>query len=196
MKPITYKPLGPMNVDMTGEKYGFLTVLGYAGFDTRPSRCAAMWWCRCANCGKVKKIARTGLRFGRAKSCGKKGCKAQAKKLFPPSEHARRYNLTKNAKRSLMRAARRAALRLAKKQHAERMKAQAAVQQPEPAPTPAPLPFRRAIDTPERFQHPDLGKRGRNRQFIFSHPGNTHETKMPTPVVDPDTALWLQQVRA
>jgi len=197
-KPLTFKPLGPCNVDMTGERYGFLTVLGYAGFDRRPSRCAAMWYCKCENCGRIKKVARTGLRYGRAKSCGKKGCKAQATKQFPPHPASQRYNLKTAERKRKVREARKAAAMLAKVQFAARMKAEAnaVVQQPDPLPAPAlPLPkLRRAIDTPEWFQKPALGKRGPNGRLAYSHSGGV-EQAMPSPFVEPDTALWMQ-VRA
>ena len=192
MKPLVFQPLGPMNVDMTGEKYGFLTVLGYAGFDMRKTRCAAMWYCKCENCGRIKKVARTGLRFGRAKSCGKKGCKSKVVKLFAPHPLAQKYNKITARRKKDKRRAIREARELAAAAYKKRLEAMP--RPAEPVPAPPQLKFRRAIDTPERFQHPDLGKRGRNRQFIFSHP-DTHETKMPTPFVEPDTALWMQ-VRA
>lgn len=53
-------------IDMTGETFSRLTVLGYAGRDRHGY---ALWLCRC-ECGKVFTVCSIHLRSGRTKSCG------------------------------------------------------------------------------------------------------------------------------
>lgn len=52
--------------DITGQKYGRLTVLNYAGNDKHGK---AMWLCEC-ECGNKCTVYGTSLRRGRTKSCG------------------------------------------------------------------------------------------------------------------------------
>ena len=54
-------------IDLTGEKFGRLTVIQYAGRDKTGKM--RMWECRC-NCGKVVKVKDCNLKQGFTKSCG------------------------------------------------------------------------------------------------------------------------------
>lgn len=62
--------------DLTGKKYGMLTVLGYAGKDKHG---ASLWKCRC-DCGTVKNLNGWPIKSGAIVSCG---CK---KKSIHPGE--------------------------------------------------------------------------------------------------------------
>jgi hypothetical protein len=53
-------------IDLTGQKFGRLTVLGYDG--SHPSK-GSVFLCQC-DCGKVSKVKSTHLRRGATKSCG------------------------------------------------------------------------------------------------------------------------------
>ena len=56
--------------DLTGKKFGRLTVLGFAGRRTLPSgQIKAYWQCRC-DCGNVVPIASCPMKDGRTASCG------------------------------------------------------------------------------------------------------------------------------
>lgn len=74
-KPPKRKPVGdhrmPGNVkDMTGLRFGRLTVTGYAGpYRTGRSHSCALWECRC-DCGTMTCVPRTSLIKGNTKSCG------------------------------------------------------------------------------------------------------------------------------
>lgn len=52
--------------DLTGMKFGKLTVLKYAGSEGRRR---TMWWCKC-DCGNVIKTDGSHLKCGHTKSCG------------------------------------------------------------------------------------------------------------------------------
>lgn len=52
--------------DLTGQKFGLLTVLGEIGRDHRNQ---TLWLCQCA-CGKKKVASEASLRRGTLKSCG------------------------------------------------------------------------------------------------------------------------------
>lgn len=52
-------------IDMTGQKFGRWTVIG---FDCNKNR-QTMWKCRC-DCGTEKSVEGAHLRDGRSKSCG------------------------------------------------------------------------------------------------------------------------------
>lgn len=56
----------PQVIDLTGRKYGRLTVLG---FDHKNSKRVYFWKCRC-ECGKDVVIAGYNLKSGNTKSCG------------------------------------------------------------------------------------------------------------------------------
>lgn len=62
---IVFTPKPTINnfIDHTGQTFGRLTVIGYAGEPCKP-----FWWCECS-CGKIKKIAPGNLRAG-VQSCG------------------------------------------------------------------------------------------------------------------------------
>jgi hypothetical protein len=53
-------------IDLTGKKFGRLTVLRYAG---RTSHRQALWRCKCV-CGNESDVRRSNLITGKAKSCG------------------------------------------------------------------------------------------------------------------------------
>lgn len=55
--------------DMTGERFGRLTVLQYAGSKRYKKSSVAMWNCKC-DCGKEVTVQGQTLRSGRTKSCG------------------------------------------------------------------------------------------------------------------------------
>ena len=57
-------------VDIAGQKFGKLTVLGYAGKDERTKTGGAMWMCRC-DCGTMHRARGGQLRAGKVKTCGK-----------------------------------------------------------------------------------------------------------------------------
>ena len=50
---------------ITGRKFGFLLVLGCAGYRGRK----LMWWCKCLRCGTIKQIAGNKLHSGNTVSC-------------------------------------------------------------------------------------------------------------------------------
>lgn len=54
--------------DITGEKFGSLTVIEYAGKSNGKAK-ISLWTCRC-ECGSVKTYYGTALRSGGTKSCG------------------------------------------------------------------------------------------------------------------------------
>lgn len=61
--------------DLTGKFIGALTVMGYVGTDKQFN-----WWdCLCTQCLRVVRIRDQHLRKGMVRSCGKKGCRAEAK---------------------------------------------------------------------------------------------------------------------
>lgn len=51
--------------DLTGQRFGRLTVIGMADTDTRKT----YWICQC-DCGKIKQVRSDGLICGNVKSCG------------------------------------------------------------------------------------------------------------------------------
>lgn len=55
----------PIN-DITGKKYGKLTVIAFAGIEPK---IGSSWLCRC-ECGKEKVVRRCSLTNGHVKSCG------------------------------------------------------------------------------------------------------------------------------
>lgn len=57
---------GEMIDDLTGKRFGRLTVIGYAGLDHRSN---AMWDCQC-DCGRTTRVRGSTLKEGRVKSCG------------------------------------------------------------------------------------------------------------------------------
>lgn len=63
------KSLNPRAVDMTGQKFGRLTVLHPVFMQKTASKKKMAWLCRC-DCGKEKIVLRNNLISGRTKSCG------------------------------------------------------------------------------------------------------------------------------
>ena len=61
-----YITISPRTIDMTGQTFGRLTVLGPV---ERIRGVGIKWLCRC-NCGNVVAVLRTNLRKGRTVSCG------------------------------------------------------------------------------------------------------------------------------
>ncbi len=57
--------MGDRRIDMTGERYGLLTVTDYAGRKNRMT----MWACKC-DCGNTVEASRANLKAGRYVSCG------------------------------------------------------------------------------------------------------------------------------
>lgn len=57
-------------IDMTGQRYGRLQVIAYAG-QSRPSKgpASSMWLCAC-DCGARHTARRANIIAGRTKSCG------------------------------------------------------------------------------------------------------------------------------
>ncbi len=58
--------------DLTGQRFGKLTVLGRAGSNEYG---AAVWRCRCDGCGRVVEVIGSVLHRGDARSCGGKDCR-------------------------------------------------------------------------------------------------------------------------
>lgn len=65
-------------IDLSGQKFGFLTVLGIAE-ERRENR--VTWRCQCI-CGNIKLLTSNHLKRGRYKSCG---CKHRAPGTFNPN---------------------------------------------------------------------------------------------------------------
>ena len=55
--------------DLTGQRFGRLTVVSNAGYRKYPSTSASVWNCKC-DCGKEKVILGDSLRSGKTVSCG------------------------------------------------------------------------------------------------------------------------------
>lgn len=58
---------GPKPVDLTGQRFGRLTVVGRA--ETRPDRRGARWECACS-CGGSRTVSADSLKRGQSQSCG------------------------------------------------------------------------------------------------------------------------------
>lgn len=73
--------------DLTGQKFGRVTVLGFAGIDDKS---ITFWYCRC-DCGNITKVRAGGLKIGDSISCG---CfnKQRLKEANTTHGHARNYN--------------------------------------------------------------------------------------------------------
>lgn len=69
----------PNFVDMTGQRYGTLTVVGRKT-SSRTRRGQVRWVCRC-DCGACLVVNGSTLRRGSVRSCGSKECKTIARKL-------------------------------------------------------------------------------------------------------------------
>jgi hypothetical protein len=62
-------PSHPRFVDLTGQRFGRLTVLGYMGREVVGDARRHYWWVRC-DCGTEKKVVRNTLVCGQTTSCG------------------------------------------------------------------------------------------------------------------------------
>lgn len=60
-------------IDLTGKKFGHLTVLCKVDYMSRV-KLRAIWFCQCS-CGKYKEVYSSNLRKGRSRSCGCRGKK-------------------------------------------------------------------------------------------------------------------------
>lgn len=58
-----------VTIDITGQKFGRLTVLEKVDYKDTPNRCEAKWRCKC-DCGNIVEVRGTSLRKGLTKSCG------------------------------------------------------------------------------------------------------------------------------
>lgn len=69
----------PRYKDLTGEKFGMLTVLEYAGAEGRhvSGKRQARWLCRC-ECGKLRVVVKERLRRGTVTTCGSRACKLKS----------------------------------------------------------------------------------------------------------------------
>lgn len=63
-------PNHPRFIDLTGQVFGELTVIGYAGRRPCGSQIKTMWWVRCS-CGLRKRVHAQSLRTGHTTSCGR-----------------------------------------------------------------------------------------------------------------------------
>lgn len=75
-------------IDLTGQRFGRLVVLEYAGKDKHR---AFLWLCRC-DCGEIKVVRASGLRTGHTKSCNclhREKSKELATKNFTKHGHTR-----------------------------------------------------------------------------------------------------------
>lgn len=57
---------GRPSIDLTGQRFGKLTVVGIAG---RSNHGAMRWYCRC-DCGNATEVDSNPLRRGKTQSCG------------------------------------------------------------------------------------------------------------------------------
>lgn len=86
----------PYRIDLTGKRFGQLTVLHYADQHESPSgRKTPRWFCRC-DCGRTKSVIGYNLRNGSTQSCGcrERGKGESRKYSSTPSwlvEHYARY---------------------------------------------------------------------------------------------------------
>lgn len=62
------KPENKKFQDLTGQKFGHLTVLGFAGRMTCIGK-HLLWWLRC-DCGDIRKTSAANFKYGRSFSCG------------------------------------------------------------------------------------------------------------------------------
>lgn len=62
------RPVGT-HIDMTGERYGMLTVLSLSDRKQKLGSKHSYWNCRC-DCGNVKVVQRNNLISGNTNSCG------------------------------------------------------------------------------------------------------------------------------
>lgn len=82
-------PTHPNFKDVTGTKYGRLTVLGFAGRSNRKSS----WYCEC-ECGNIKVAGASSLQSGKTTSCG---CRQIENWTTDKITHGMRYTLEYNS---------------------------------------------------------------------------------------------------
>ena len=58
-----------VTIDLTGQRFGRLTVLEKVNYNDTPQKCEAKWRCKC-DCGNIIEVRGTSLRKGTTKSCG------------------------------------------------------------------------------------------------------------------------------
>lgn len=75
---ITQKNFEKGGGDLTGQRFGRLTVMDFVGYKTYKSGRRRLWKCKC-DCGKEKIIEGASLRNGDTTSCG---CYQKEKALF------------------------------------------------------------------------------------------------------------------
>jgi hypothetical protein len=78
------------SIDLTGQRFGFLTVLSRAGTRRTKSHRIALWRCRC-DCGQEVIAWSRRLRAGKHKACGKNGHNYRPNKGGPTSLHRAEY---------------------------------------------------------------------------------------------------------
>lgn len=81
---MTHKTGFSTRIDETGNKYGILSVLEYAGIDSRSGN--STWLCLC-DCGKKKVIRGSSLRRGDTSSCGCREAVSKTHGLFGTAEY-------------------------------------------------------------------------------------------------------------
>lgn len=80
----------PPRIDLTGQRFGRLVV---EGFSHKGKDGHSMWKCRC-ECGNIKVINGTSLKYGRSKSCGCLHNELLSDRNFKHGErHTRLYNI-------------------------------------------------------------------------------------------------------
>lgn len=89
----------PKFIDLTGERYGRLTVLRRSSKNCTPNGTPRVYWeCLC-NCGNMATVSSNGLRCGRTKSCG---ClyteRIQSANITHGGRKTRLYNIWSNMK--------------------------------------------------------------------------------------------------
>ncbi len=62
-------PSRPRFIDLFGQTFSNLTVLGYAGEDRSGKQVRDLWWCQC-KCGSITKPRADHLRSGNTTNCG------------------------------------------------------------------------------------------------------------------------------
>ena len=77
-------------IDLTGQKFGRLTVIDYAGTIKKGKSRQATWHCKCS-CGNDTTVRTGDLRNGHTLSCG---CLGKEKRLKANTSHGMRHTLT------------------------------------------------------------------------------------------------------
>lgn len=64
-------------INRVGEQYGALTVIAYVGMRSKKPT----WLCLCSLCGGTREVAIRNLTSGAQRTCGRPGCKREARKM-------------------------------------------------------------------------------------------------------------------